>query len=192
MSRAGSLSSRRTTFQGLSGFYGSNTDYYRCSLDGYVPGNTTGCAYDNTRYFGQQSGNPELRPIEADVWNAGVVYAPASNFSLSVDYFRWDIRDEVDQLSADQLLLAEYFCRTGQANTASAGCDNALAWVTRGPNDEITRLYTPKVNVSQQMLGALTVSLNYVLDLARWGSLAFAGNYTNNLEHTVTPLPGDD
>ncbi|RDY69490.1 TonB-dependent receptor plug domain-containing protein [Lysobacter soli] len=179
-------------FQGLSGFYGSNTDYYRCSLDGYVPGNTTGCAYDNTRYFGQQSGNPELRPIEADVWNAGVVYAPASNFSLSVDYFRWDIRDEVDQLSADQLLLAEYFCRTGQANTASAGCDNALAWVTRGPNDEITRLYTPKVNVSQQMLGALTVSLNYVLDLARWGSLAFAGNYTNNLEHTVTPLPGDE
>jgi len=179
-------------FQGPSGFYSANTDYYRCSLDGYTPGNTDDCAYDNTRFFGQQSGNPALRPIEADVWNVGFVWAPASNLSLSLDYFRWDIRDEVDQLSADQLLLAEYFCRTGQTNTASASCDNALAWVTRGASDEIERIYTPKVNVSQQELEAVTVSLNYVLDMARWGSLAFNGNYTNNLEHTVTPLPGDE
>jgi len=179
-------------FQGLSGFYSSNTDYYRCSLEGYTPGNTEDCAYDNTRYFGQQSGNPDLKPIEADVWNVGFVWAPASNLSLSVDYFSWDIRDEVDQLSDDQLLLAEYFCRTGQTNTASASCDNALAWVTRGANDEIERIYTPKVNVSQQKLEAVTVSLNYTLDMDRWGTLNFAGNYTNNLKHTVTPLPGDE
>jgi len=179
-------------FQGLSGFYSSNTDYYRCSLEGFAPGNTGDCAYDSTRYFGQQSGNPDLRPIEADVWNAGFVWAPSSHLSLSLDYFHWNIRNEVEQLSDDQLLLAEYFCRTGQANTASASCDNALAWVTRGANDEIERIYTPKVNVSQQRLDAVTISLNYVLDMATWGSLAFAGNYTNNLKHTVTPLPGDE
>ena len=179
-------------FQGLSGYYSSNTDYYRCSLEGFTPGNTDDCAYDNTQYFGQQSGNPDLQPIEADVWNVGFVWAPMSNLSLSVDYFHWDIRDEVDQLSSDQLLLAEYYCRTGQANTASASCDNALAWVTRGANSEIERIYTPKVNVSQQKLEAVTASLNYVLDMGKWGSLAFAGNYTNNLEHTVTPLPGED
>jgi len=179
-------------FQGLSGYYSSDTDYYRCSLEGYTPGNTQDCAYDSTQYFGQQSGNPDLQPIEADVWNAGFVWAPINNFSFSMDYFHWDIRDEVDQLSSDQLLLAEYFCRTGQANTSSASCDNALAWVTRGANNEIQQIYTPKINVSQQKLEAVTASLNYVLDIGKWGSLAFAGNYTNNLKHTVTPLPGED
>ena len=179
-------------FQGLSGFYSSGTDYYRCSLEGFTPGNTDDCTYDNSQFFGQQSGNPDLQPIEADVWNAGFVWAPMNNLSMSVDYFRWDISDEVDQLSSDQLLLAEYFCRTGQANTASASCDNALAWVTRGANNEIERIYTPKVNVSKQKLEAITASLNYTLDMGAWGLLNFAGNYTNNLEHTVTPLPGDE
>ena len=179
-------------FQGLSGYYSSDTDYYRCSLDGYTPGNTQDCRYDAEQYFGQQSGNPDLQPIEADVWNAGFVWAPKSNLSLTVDYFRWDISDEVDQLDSDQLLLAEYYCRTGQANTASASCDNALAWVTRGANNEIQQIYTPKVNVAKQKLEAVTASLNYMLDMGRWGSLAFAGNYTNNLKHTVTPMPGED
>lgn len=179
-------------FQGLSGFYSSGTDYYRCSLEGFEPGNTDDCTYDSTQFFGQQSGNPDLQPIEADVWNAGFVWAPMNNLSMSLDYFRWDISDEVDQLSSDQLLLAEYFCRTGQTNTASASCDNALAWVTRGANNEIERIYTPKVNVSKQKLEAITASLNYTLDMGAWGLLNFAGNYTNNLEHTVTPLPGDE
>ncbi|MDR0182488.1 TonB-dependent receptor plug domain-containing protein [Lysobacter arvi] len=179
-------------FQGLSGYYSSDTDYYRCSLEGYTPGNTQDCRYDSEQYFGQQSGNPDLQPIEADVWNAGFVWAPMNNLSLTVDYFRWDIRDEVDQLDSDQLLLAEYYCRTGQANTASASCDNALAWVTRGANNELEQIYTPKVNVAKQKLEAVTASLNYTLDVGKWGTLNFAGNYTNNLKHTVTPLPGED
>ncbi|MFC3549767.1 TonB-dependent receptor plug domain-containing protein [Lysobacter cavernae] len=179
-------------FQGMSGYYTSSTDYYRCSLEdpSFTPGNTDDCTYDNQQYFGQQSGNPDLQPIEADVWNLGFVWAPMNNLSLSVDYFSWDIRDEVDQLSNDQLLLAEYFCRTGQTNTASTGCETALAWVKRGANNEIESVYTPKVNVSQQKLEAVTASLNYLLDVGKWGSLAFAGNYTNNIKHTVTPLPG--
>lgn len=181
-------------YQGLSGYYSTTTDYYRCSLQdpSYTPGNTDDCTYDSAQFFGQQSGSKDLQAIEADVWNAGVVWAPMSNLSMSVDYFSWDIRDEVDQQSVDQLMLAEYYCRTGQANASSASCSTALSWVRRGENNEIESIYTPKVNVSQQRLEAVTASLNYLLDMGRWGSLAFAGNYTNNLKHTVTPLPGDE
>ncbi len=181
-------------YQGMSGYYSSTTDYYRCSLQdpSYTPGNTDDCTYDSSQFFGQQSGSPDLRPIEADVWNAGFVWAPVHNLSLSVDYFAWDIRDEVDQQSADQLMLAEYFCRTGQANTSTASCAKALEWVKRGESNEIESIYTPKVNVARQELQAITASLNYALDVGAWGALNFSGNYTNNLEHTVTPLPGDE
>ncbi|WP_246120885.1 TonB-dependent receptor plug domain-containing protein [Luteimonas granuli] len=179
------------TFQGLSGYYGRLPDYYRCSLDGYDPANVEGCAYENAQYFGQQSGNPDLESIEADVWNAGVVWAPTSNFSLAVDYYSWDIENEVDQLSGDQLLRTEYLCRTGAAGNQVTSCDNALAWVGRGPNGELQSLYTPKVNVAKQKLEAVTASLNYMVDVGAWGSLAFAANYTNNLEHTIRPTPED-
>ncbi|WP_049413373.1 TonB-dependent receptor domain-containing protein, partial [Stenotrophomonas maltophilia] len=83
-------------FQGRSGYYANgSTDYYRCGQLGYDPANTTGCPYDSVSVFGTRSGNPDLEPITADVWNAGVVWAPINNLSLSVDYYNWKIKNEV-------------------------------------------------------------------------------------------------
>lgn len=177
-------------FQGLSGYYNSVTDYYRCAELGYLPGNTTDCNYDNEQFFGQQEGNTKLKPINADVWSAGVVWSPLERLSLAVDYFHWELENEIDQQSADQLMLAEYACRTGQADASSATCANALSWVTRDANGELTQIYTPKVNVAQQKLNALTASINYGLNIGRFGELLFRGSYSNTLDHTVTPLPG--
>ncbi len=72
-------------FQGVSGYYANgSTDYYRCGQLGYDPANTTGCPYDSVSVFGTQSGNPDLEPITAGVWNAGIVWAPINNLSVSV------------------------------------------------------------------------------------------------------------
>ncbi len=179
-------------FQGLSGYYSRATDYYRCSLEGYDPADTDGCTWSSSQFFGQQSGNPDLEPIEADVWNAGIVWAPTSTFSIAADYYNWKINDEVDQLSASQLLLTEYFCRTNQSGTLTTSCENALEWIQRGANGELVSIYTPKVNIAEQTLEAFTAQVNYMVDIGQLGNLAFALNYTNNLEHTVTPSPGDD
>ncbi|MGN6224560.1 TonB-dependent receptor plug domain-containing protein [Pseudoxanthomonas sp.] len=179
------------TFQGVSGYYDEVTDYYRCAQEGYLPGNTADCAYDDSQFFGQQAGNTKLEPITADVWSAGVVWAPSNNLSMSVDYFAWDIENEVDLQSTDQLSLMEYYCRTGQMDTGSQGCQNALAWITRDGSGAIETVFTPKVNVAKQKLRAVNASVNYLLDIGRFGALKFAGNYTNTLKHTVTPLPGD-
>lgn len=185
--RAPSLSD---VYQGLSGYYISVTDYYRCGQAGYTPGNTSSCRYDGVNTFGQQSGNSELDPITADVWNVGVVWAPMHNLSMSVDYYNWKIEDEVKQLSTDTLMLAEYYCRNGMANNAPVSCGNVANWVTRDANGNLTSIYTPKMNIAQQKLEAITASVNYLLDIGRFGSLAFNGNYTNNLKHKVTPEAG--
>ncbi|WP_312239344.1 TonB-dependent receptor [Stenotrophomonas sp.] len=187
--RAPSLSD---AFQGRSGYYANaSTDYYRCGQLGYDPADTLGCAYDNESVFGEQSGNPDLEPITADVWNAGVVWAPMNTLSLSVDYYNWKIKNEVNTLSSDQLLLAEYYCRNGLTNNTSASCQNVADWVTRDAAGNLEQIYTPKLNVAAQNLQAVTASVKYVQDIGRFGALQFGGNYTNMLKRELQPQPGD-
>ena len=177
------------TFQGLSGYYNSVTDYYRCSEAGFLPGDTDECSWDSEQFFGQSSGNRDLEPIEADVWNAGLVWSPTPSLSLAVDYYSWQIENEVDSISADGLMRGEYYCRTGAAGTPITSCDNILEWVRRSASGELESLYTPKVNIAKQSLELVTASLNYMLDVGNFGSLAFAGNYTNKLRHKLQANP---
>jgi len=187
--RAPSLSD---AFQGRSGYYANaSTDYYRCGQLGYDPADTLGCAYDNESVFGEQSGNPDLEPITADVWNAGVVWAPMNNLSVSVDYYNWKIKNEVNVLSSDQLLLAEYYCRNGLTNNTSASCQNVDDWITRDAAGNLEQIYTPKLNVAAQNLQAVTASFKYVQEIGRFGALQFGANYTNMLKRELQPQPGD-
>lgn len=117
-------------FQGESGFYTAATDYYRCAQLGFEPAYTVGCPYAGQSTLGVQSGSPELEPITADVWNAGVVWAPMANLSLAVNYYRWKIENEVDTLSSDQLLRAEHYCRNNLDNNTNATC---RTWPTGSP-----------------------------------------------------------
>ncbi|MBD3825737.1 MULTISPECIES: TonB-dependent receptor [Stenotrophomonas] len=181
-------------FQGTSGYYANNsTDYYRCGQLGYTPGNTADCRYDNSvSVYSERAGNPDLEPITADVWNAGLVWAPMPTLSISADYYNWKIENEVDTASTDQLLLAEYYCRNSLPNAASASCQNVADWVVRDAAGNLSSLYTPKMNVARQNLQAVTVGFKYLQDIGRFGALQFSGNYTNMLKREVQSEPGED
>ncbi len=180
-------------FQGLSGYYTRDTDYYRCGLDGYAPADTSDCRYDSVQYYGTQAGNTDLKPIKANTWNVGAVWAPVANASLSVDYFKWDIKDEVAQLSGDQILQQEYYCRRGEAGPGFTSCDNVDAWIVRDPNTNILQsVFTPKVNIARQKLEVLTVSGRYSQEIGAWGRLNFSANYTNTLKHDLKTDPTQD
>lgn len=177
-------------FQGLSGYYTSNTDYYRCGELGYAPDNTTGCPYNTSQYYGTQAGNTDLEPIRANTWSAGFVWAPLSNLSISADYFGWDIKDEVNQLDGDQILQQEYYCRRGEAGPGFTSCDNVAAWVVRDPNTGILEsVFTPKVNIARQKLEIITVSAKYLQEIGRLGALQFSANYTNKRKHELQTDP---
>ncbi|WP_456952676.1 TonB-dependent receptor domain-containing protein [Lysobacter sp. HA35] len=178
-------------FQGLSGFYSQATDYYRCHVAGFEPGNTDACPYDSTQYFGQQSGNPDLEPINADVWSYGVVWAPTAKFSIGADYHHWSIDNEVSQQSVDQLLRDELACRTGQLDATSGTCVAALGQITRGPQNNIDSIFVKKVNVSNETLNAVTVDTHYGIDLGAYGNLHLNGNWTRNLKHQYQQYPTD-
>lgn len=184
-------------FQGISGFYTSTVDYYQCSLAGFSPEDPAAIdncpnALSNRQIFGTQSGNTELQPINADVWNAGVVWAPLDNLSFTADYYSWDIDDEVRQQSIDKLMFQEYRCRTGVDDINSPTCVAALSQVTRNAlSGLVDEVYTPKVNVSKRTMEAATVGFNYAVAAGGFGDLNFSGNYTKILEHMRTLYEGD-
>jgi len=183
-------------YQGLSGYYSFVTDYYQCSLAGHGPDDIDNCPtnYSNRQYFGQVSGNPELRPINADVWSAGAVWSPFDRSSISVDYLHWKIDDEVTSQSADALTLQEYRCRTGIDDINSALCTQTLSQITRanGGVGNITQIYTPKINVSRETLDAVTLAANYATPETKWGTFSFRGSFTENLKHEYQQYAGDD
>lgn len=177
-------------FQGLSGYYTFDTDYYRCGQDGYTPGDVEGCDYDSVQYFGTQAGNTDLEPINAKTWNLGFVWAPVPNLSISADYLFWDIEDEVKQLSADQILQQEYYCRRNEPGSGVTSCDNVYAWVKRNTSNEaLVSVFTPKVNVAKQKLELITASANYMWDIGNWGALNFSANYTSKRKHKLQTDP---
>lgn len=180
-------------FQGESGYYSTVTDYYNCQLLGYGPGETDDCParFSNRQFFGTQSGSTDLKPINAKTWNVGAVWAPTPKLSFSVDYYDFEIRDEVNTESADELALQEMRCRTGLDDITSGTCLNALSKITRNSAGAITDIFTPKVNVSRQDLEALTASATYLWDIGAYGLLRFNGSYTNILSHTQQSYPND-
>lgn len=141
-------------FQGLSGFYSTTTDYYDCGLLGFDPGEMSMCParFSDLQYFGQQSGNPDLKPINAKVWSYGVVWAPTAKFSVSADYHHWDIRDEVRLQSVDQLMRDEAACRTGGLDVNSGTCQAAISQITRGFAGAVQSIEVKKIDIAKQTL----------------------------------------
>ncbi|MEI7036803.1 TonB-dependent receptor domain-containing protein [Fulvimonas yonginensis] len=186
-------------FQGLSGYYSFVPDYLNCARMGYDPSNISNCPapYDSTQFFGQQAGNRDLQPITAKVWSYGFVWAPMSQMSFSVDYLHWDIDNEVNTQSVDQLSNTEYLCDIGTLDMNSPTCQNAFSQITRGTSTtpgllgQIQQIYTPKVNVSNEQVNAITASFSYVQDIGRFGKLAFATSYSDVLKHTTQTYPTD-
>lgn len=180
-------------FQGLSGYYAFVPDYYNCAKLGYTPSQIDKCPanYSQTQVFGQQAGNPALKPINAKVWSYGVVWAPTSGLSFSLDYFHTSINNEVNQESASALTLTEYECRTGILDITSPTCTAALSQVTRDALGNIVQIFTPKVNVSKEVTNNIIAHASWQTDLGFYGSLLLQGSYSDTFKHTRQAYAGD-
>jgi outer membrane receptor protein involved in Fe transport len=186
-------------FQGPSGYYSSVTDYLNCGRLGFSGSNVTNCPtpYDNEQFNGQTYGNPALQPITAKVWTYGFVWSPIPKMSFNVDYLHWDISNEVAQVSADQLSNTEYLCDIGTLDMNSATCTQAFSLITRGPGQggllgHIIQIATPKQNVANEQVNALTAGFSYVQDIGSFGQLALNLSYSDMFKHTYQDYPTDE
>ena len=179
-------------FQGQSGFFtASANDYYYCDTHGFK-NNYANCPQGGQSFFGTTEGNPNLKPINATVWDAGLVWSPVERSSLSVDYMHWHINNEVQQQDTDKLLRTEAACLEGQLDPTSPTCVAAISQVTRNPvSGLITQIDTPKENLAEENLDVLFFQGTYLWVAGRAGSFLFEGSFTHTLKHNFVSFPGD-
>ncbi|HEY9132892.1 MAG TPA: TonB-dependent receptor [Dyella sp.] len=193
-------------FQGPSaGYLTGFPDYLNCGRLGFTPDTIDQCKplqYGQAQIIASQSGNKDLQPITAKVWSYGFVWSPIERMKISVDYLHWDISNEVNTESASGLSLDEYRCDIGMYAMDSGTCTNAFAKIVRNPvtPDEkakgllgtIDTINTPKVNVSNEKVNALSAEFAYQLPTARFGTFGFNLSYSDVLKHEYQDYPGDD
>ena len=178
-------------FQGPSGYYTVVTDYYSCALQGHTGADLSNCPDSGIEVPGTTSGNTELKPITAKVWDLGAVFSPLQHLSINVDYLHWDISNEVNQQSSDQLLRTEYSCQRGSLDINSATCVAALSQVTRDASNTLLSIATPKINISNETVDAFVAEGHYGTHLGRYGNLQIQIAWTDMLKHTNQVYPGD-
>jgi outer membrane receptor protein involved in Fe transport len=176
-------------FQGASGFYETLTDYYYCASNHEPLGS---CTQANVSLFGVTSGNTKLQPITATNWDFGTVWSPLQNLSINLDYLHFTITNEVTEESADQLLRTESLCRLGQLVITSPTCVAAIAQVIRDPHTGLVdEVYTPKINVSSELVNAITLGTTYRLKTSRIGMFDFQMSWTDMIDHDYLQYAGE-
>ena len=140
----------------------------------------------------ETSGNPNLKPEQADTYTVGVNFAPSQipHLTGSIDYYHIQIKDEIGVIP--YLLVLSNCADTGnpmycsqivrQPNTGSLN-GNSVA----GGGYVIQENY----NLGTALNSGIDVQLNYKLGLsAGFGDLVFGLNGTYLLHNETTPLPG--
>ncbi|MCA0371320.1 MAG: TonB-dependent receptor [Proteobacteria bacterium] len=179
-------------FANLDLFHPSVTDYYNCRV--YEAGDCSD--YADLDILKHREGSTKLRPETSKSYNIGFVYQPTRNFDFSVDYFNVAMRDQVQDLSTDQLLRDEADCRLGvtesgkTVNASSPTCIDALKRVFRDSNGDITHVYINPINVAREDTDGLDISVNYTLPVS-YGKYRFSINHTEVFNHTSVQYVGD-
>jgi len=136
----------------------------------------------NLPYLGTITGNLNLRPEKADSWNIGAVVTPRilPGFSASMDYWRVNVKDAIDSLSADDI-VARCF----------EGLQDFCAAITPDPAVPSRVLIARQpVNFSSILLRGLDFEAAYRTTLAG-GNFTIRGLATKYIENTVTTgVPG--
>ncbi|MGB6308837.1 MAG: TonB-dependent receptor, partial [Steroidobacteraceae bacterium] len=140
----------------------------------------------------ETSGNPNLRPEQADTYTLGVNFAPSRipHLTGSIDYYHIQIKDEIGVIP--YLLVLSNCADTGnrlycdqivrQPKTGSLN-GNSVA----GGGYVIQENY----NLGTALNSGIDAQVNYKLDLpAGFGDVAFGLNGTYLLHNVTTPLPG--
>ncbi|MBB6366265.1 outer membrane receptor protein involved in Fe transport [Xanthomonas sacchari] len=124
------------------------TDYVRCAREDAAVA-AADCRFDNEPLLRRRAGNLELKPETSRAWTAGLVWSPLQGLDLSVDYFAIDLRDQVEDLSADRALRDEADCRLGRRPLASPACQQSVSRVVRTADGRLYAVALGPMNLAR-------------------------------------------
>ena len=167
----------------------SVTDYYLCDVE--EPDESyDDCSYSSEGIIRSRVGNRDLDPETSTAWTAGFVWSPSRMFDLSVDYFDIAMKNQVRDMSANEVMRQERDCRLGLngAVIGSATCVDMLARITRNANGYIYGVHVNPINIANESTSGVDASANLRFDTGI-GKFTLNGNYTWVRQHDVQDYP---
>ncbi|HYI39554.1 MAG TPA: TonB-dependent receptor [Allosphingosinicella sp.] len=133
-------------------------------------------------YSGLTTGNPALLPEKADSWNVGAVFSPRflPGFTASVDYFRIDLQDAIDSLSAQETVNR---CDEGRQEYCDAITNDPIR---SQPNNPYLLIRTQPFNFVSHLVRGVDFDVAYRKRFAEGSILlkSVATRYIENLRDT--------
>lgn len=145
-------------------------------------------------YSGLTTGNPDLKPEKADSWNIGAVITPRflPGFSASVDYFRIDLEDAIDTITAQEIVNR---CDEGRQEYCAAITEDPARAQPGPPRVPYLLIRSQPFNFVQKLVRGIDFDAAYRLPVGGDSSVTLRGTatrYIENLSDTgitgVTPV----
>jgi iron complex outermembrane receptor protein len=153
---------------------------------GTIPQGTAGQLSEQT------SGNPDLKPEQADTYTIGMNFVPSQipHLTGSIDYFHIQIKNEVNVIPITTIL--QQCLTTGNPAYCSQISRQPFSGSLTGNSDAGGGYIIQKnYNLGTVIYSGVDVVTNYKLDLAAgFGDVAWALNGAYILHNISTPLPG--
>ena len=167
----------------------SAPDYWRCATEqGDVPFDE--CDYDREGIIRSRAGSADLEPETSDSWTVGLVWSPSSWLDLSLDWFDIDMRNQVQDLRVQDVMINERDCRLGTLDIDSPICVDTLARITRMPDGTLYGVHVNPINIARERTSGADLSANLRWDTAI-GLFRLTGSYTWVHEHEIQDYPDE-
>ena len=159
-----------------------NTDtVHNPFFPGVGPGNVS---YPSSLpYLGTVTGNQDLKPEKADQWNIGAVVSPRfiRGFTFSVDYYRINLKDAIDTLSAQEIV-----------NRCFEGLTAFCAAIAPDPTSSRVLISRSPFNFVSILSRGIDFDAAYRRNLGP-GNLTLRGVATRNIDNIInTGIAGTD
>jgi outer membrane receptor protein involved in Fe transport len=159
----------------------------KCARTG-VKANQYGTIQDSPagQYNYLQGGNPQLKPEQAKSVTFGLVLTPASNLSVTIDYFNIKVEDTISAVSPTTTL--EKCLNTGDARYCSQITRDSLGTLWLLPE---ARIVATSTNIGSVKTSGIDLGANYFHRLGAMGSMSVAMNGSWLKSYQVEEIPGD-
>ena len=138
-----------------------------------------GSSCDVDQYQTYYVGNKQLKPETSKSRSFGVVLSPTADFSVSLDFYHIDLKDEITQAGLQYLLNQEF---------ANGGSDQVI----RNPQTgRIVEVLSPYINLGGRKTSGLDLATNYRIDAGGLGRFEPFFQGTHVTSYKVEVIPGE-
>jgi iron complex outermembrane receptor protein len=164
---------------GLDELNAARTQSFEYAVDRRRCAEVGGSACEVDQYQTYFIGNKKLRPETSKSRSFGMVLSPTADFSVSVDFYHIDLKDEISQASLQYLLDQEL---------AQGGSEQVI----RNPQTgRIVEVLSPYINLGGRKTSGLDLETSYRIDAGSWGRFEPFMQGTHITSYKVEVVPGE-